>query len=82
MHTVSMGKAKKMSTDPNVTAHSVLDEIMSRDELRSQIMREMGRKGGLAGGPARKAALTPERRSEIAKKAVAERERRRKLKSE
>ena len=31
---------------------------------------ELGRKGGLKGGPARAAALTPEQRSQSAKKAV------------
>ncbi len=36
--------------------------------------REQGRKGGRLGGLARMAKLTPERRSEIAKKAVAARE--------
>ena len=30
----------------------------------------LGRLGGLKGGPARKEALTPERRKEIAKKAI------------
>ena len=38
------------------------------DELPSKT-----RKGGLKGGPARAEALTPERRSEIAKKAAAAR---------
>ncbi len=33
----------------------------------------LGRKGGKKGGPARAAALTPERRKEIAQKAVAAR---------
>lgn len=35
--------------------------------------QETGRKGGLKGGAARKAALTPEQRSEIAKKAASTR---------
>ena len=35
--------------------------------------QEDGRKGGLKGGLARKSALTPEQRSEIAKKAAASR---------
>ena len=34
---------------------------------------EQGRLGGLKGGAARKAAMSPERRSEIAKKAARER---------
>jgi hypothetical protein len=36
-------------------------------------MREMGRKGGKKGGPARKDALSPKRRTEITKKAAAAR---------
>jgi general stress protein YciG len=33
-------------------------------------LSKLGRKGGLKGGPARAASMTPERRSEIARKAV------------
>ena len=36
----------------------------------SRVRSEAGRAGGLKGGKARKAALTPERRSEIAKTAA------------
>jgi hypothetical protein len=46
---------------------------MKRD-LISKVMREMGKKGGKAGGKkggkARMAALTPEERTELARKAV------------
>jgi general stress protein YciG len=46
---------------------------MKRD-LVSEVMREMGKKGGKAGGKkggkARMAALTPEQRTELARKAV------------
>ena len=46
---------------------------MKRD-LVSKVMREMGRKGGKAaggkGGKARMAALTPEQRKELARKAA------------
>ena len=55
--------------DPNVAAHDVLNTILDREELRRQLMREMGRRGGLKGGRARHDALTPERRQEIARKA-------------
>jgi general stress protein YciG len=45
-----------------------------RRDLISNVMREMGRKGGKAaggkGGKARMAALTPEQRKELAKKAA------------
>jgi len=59
----------KESSDPNVTAHNVLNSILDREEMRRELMREMGRRGGLKGGKARSAALTPEQRSEIARKA-------------
>lgn len=36
-------------------------------------LAERGRKGGVRGGPARAASLTPERRQEIARKAAAKR---------
>ncbi len=46
---------------------------MKRD-LVSEVMRQMGKKGGKAGGKkggkARMAALTPEQRKELARKAV------------
>jgi hypothetical protein len=45
-----------------------------RRDLISKVMREMGRKGGKAaggkGGKIRMAALTPEQRKELAKKAA------------
>lgn len=37
------------------------------DEERRNIMREMGRKGGLSGGRARAASLSPARRKSIAR---------------
>lgn len=43
------------------------------DEGKDPHAVALGRKGGAKGGPARAAALTPERRKEIAKKAVAAR---------
>lgn len=47
---------------------------MRRTNLISQVMREMGRKGGKAGGSkggkARMAALSPEERSENARRAA------------
>jgi len=56
-------------SDPNVTAHDVLNQILGNEEQRRELMRQMGRRGGLKGGDARAAALTPEQRSEIARKA-------------
>ena len=39
------------------------------DEMR-ELARRLGRRGGLKGGPARAAKMTPEERSEAARKAV------------
>lgn len=39
----------------------------------SQAAKALGRRGGLKGGKARASSMTPERRSEIAKKAAAKR---------
>ena len=39
----------------------------------SQVMSEMGRKGGKRGGAARARSLTPERRAEIAREAARKR---------
>lgn len=46
---------------------------MDEEELVSRAMKIIGKRGGQKGGPARAAALTPERRSEIAKKAAKKR---------
>lgn len=50
------------------------NEEMKKKDLISQVMREMGKKGGKAGGrkggKARMAALTPEERSENARRAA------------
>lgn len=43
---------------------------MSEEELRSLAAAALGRRGGLKGGPARAAALSAEKRSEIASKAA------------
>ncbi len=44
-------------------------EPLERPQEKNQAAVELGRLGGLKGGKARAAKLTPERRSEIAKKA-------------
>lgn len=40
------------------------------DDMRKAVLSENGRKAGLVGGPARAAALTKRRRTEIARKAA------------
>ncbi|MES2776351.1 MAG: histone H1 [Bacteroidota bacterium] len=74
-----MAKAKR-PTDINQRAKSIVDiatgdiedTITPQDELK-KAAAALGRKGGLKGGNARAASLTPERRAEIAKKAAEKR---------
>ena len=46
---------------------------ISEEDLIKAAAAALGRKGGLKGGPARAASLSPKKRSEIAKKAAAAR---------
>src|SRR5437899_3618667 len=48
----------------------MLERASLRLVSKSRRMAALGRKGGLAGGPARAAALTPARRAEIARRAA------------
>jgi hypothetical protein len=76
-------KKPKRPTDPNQLAKSIVDEatrgvqgdapVVTDEAIRSQMAKLLGRRGGLAGGPARAAALGPKRRTEIAKAAAASR---------
>ena len=50
-----------------------VDQIVGDADLRKQVMREMGRQGGLKGGKARAANLTPEERTRIASEAARKR---------
>jgi hypothetical protein len=43
---------------------------MTEDEEMRELARKLGRRGGLKGGPARAAKMTPEERSESARKAA------------
>ena len=76
---VFMTKKTPLPTDTNKKAKSIVDvltrdkEDISEQDIIKAAAAAMGRKGGLKGGPARKAALTPERRAEIAKNAAAAR---------
>lgn len=62
--------------DLNQLAASIVDAATSEavptptDDGKDPAAVALGRKGGKKGGPARAAALTPERRREIAQKAV------------
>jgi len=71
-----MAKKVKLPADVNKRAKKIVDIATGEektethsDNLKSAAA-ELGRKGGLKGGPARKAALSAKRRREIAKKAA------------
>jgi hypothetical protein len=72
-----MAKAPKRPRDPNQLAKLIVDmasgEIAEKRPEPPTPAQEFARSGGLRGGKARADALTPERRSEIAKKAAAKR---------
>lgn len=68
---------KQGPNDPNETAFRILQEATGEkpkeDEGKDPAAVALGRKGGLKGGKARAAKLTPEERSEIARKAAQKR---------
>ena len=71
---------KKRPTDINQRAKSIVDiatgeieDNLKEKDLVKLAASAMGRKGGLKGGKARAASLTPKRRAEIAKRAAAAR---------
>lgn len=55
---------------PPASPQSVAVTALLNDDLRKQVMQEMGRRGGLKGGKARAASLSKKERSQIAKKAA------------
>jgi hypothetical protein len=62
---------KRSRTDPILLAKRVFDHIEALDKPpKNPAAVALGKLGGPKGGPARAKALTPERRSEIAKKAA------------
>ena len=64
-------KRKKKEHDFSVTAFRVVQEATGQIEpIPTFDAKALGRLGGLKGGKARAASLTPERRVEIAKKAA------------
>ena len=72
----------KRPRDPNQLAKSIIDIATGQKPDRDPTPEEqgkdpaavsLGRKGGLKGGTARAASLTPKQRAEIAKKAAATR---------
>ena len=75
-------KKKKSSTDVNVTAFEILQAVTgeqpeeppkkkkSAEPEKNPAAVALGRLGGLKGGKARAAKLTPKKRADIAKKAA------------
>lgn len=67
---------KKNIRDTNILAAHIIEEATgekypkSEDSKKNPYAVELGRLGGKKGGKARAKKLTPERRSEIAKKAA------------
>lgn len=69
-----MAQTPKRPRDPNQLAKFIVDTVTA-DDPRERVHPPLARKasGGLKGGPARAAKLTPERRSQIAAKAASAR---------
>ena len=75
LYDLFMAKRKKKEHDFSINAFRVVQEATGQVEPEEKSVQEfdakaLGRKGGLKGGKARAEKLTPERRSEIAKKAA------------
>lgn len=73
-----MAKKTKLPADTNLKAKKIVDLATGEDnettiDGKNANAVALGRKGGLKGGPARKAALSAKRRREIAQKAAAAR---------
>lgn len=70
-------RSKKRPRDLNALARSIVDEATGEaprepeeDLSKDPAAVELGRRGGLKGGPARARKLSPERRADIARKAA------------
>jgi hypothetical protein len=73
-----MKKPKNLPRDPNQRAKAILDIALGESDAPIEPEKdpravELGRQGGLKGGAARAAKLTPQRRREIAQQAAAAR---------
>jgi len=72
-------RSRKRPRDVNALAAAIVDEATGEEKPKRQEPEknaaavELGRRGGLKGGPARAAKLSPKKRSQIAKKAAAAR---------
>lgn len=71
-------RSRKRPTDPNELGKLIVDlatgeAVETADEGKDPAAVALGRKGGLVGGKKRAANMTPEQRSEAARKAAAAR---------
>ena len=69
-------RSSKPPADENRAAAAVIDAIArltGETDGKDPAAVALGRKGGLKGGPARTAALTPQQRKDLARKAAAAR---------
>ena len=72
-------RSRKRPTDPNELAKQLVDEVagdappFDPNAGKDPAAVALGRKGGLKGGKARAASMTPEQRSEAARRAAAAR---------
>jgi hypothetical protein len=71
-YALSMPKRSRKPADLNRLAASIVDEatMETKGDEKDPAAVALGRKGGKKGGKARAAKLTPEQRSEAAKKAA------------
>jgi len=68
-------RSRKPPSDPNLAARSILDQVTGESEKVQPLEKnaaavELGRRGGLRGGPARAKKLTAVQRKASAKKAA------------
>ncbi len=71
-------RSRKPPADPNEAASSILAQITGEfpkgaPDIKNPAAVELGKRGGLKGGKARAASLTPEQRKDSAMKAAAAR---------
>jgi len=72
-------RSSKPPADENQAAKSILDRLtgeetpIAPEPPKNPAAQSLGRLGGLKGGKARAASMTPEQRKEVAKKAAAAR---------
>jgi hypothetical protein len=69
---IAMAKRRKLPTDPNQLAKRIIDIATGNDpeSQKDPAAVALGRRGGLKGGKARAAKLSPEKRAEIARRAA------------